>query len=315
MYLSSSCQRATCGAGSTCDRGVCISDAVDPATLDDAPDDLDLAGVFPPSARPDAATQVADAGAMTDATTPADSGVAPDADGHPDATAPLDSGTPLDATAPQDGGAAMDASTPPGMLDWGRAMTSTASLYFTRSEVTVDQYAACVQQGACRPATFDTMTDDVTCNTGHAGRGDHPMNCVDWFGAEAFCGWVGGRLPTEQEWFAEASDRGARLYPWGTTPTATCTHVVMSEGGSGCGVDRTAPVCSKRLGDSVSGFCDLSGNVWEWTQTADAGRRVLRGGSWLNDQQSLLRASGRGRGVPTGRGSGNGFRCVRDAPP
>jgi formylglycine-generating enzyme len=78
----------------------------------------------------------------------------------------------------------------------------------------------------------------------------------------------------------------------------------------------------------------MSGNVWEWvedcwhntyegapkdgsawleTDGGECGRRVLRGGSWLNDSVDM-RVSFRFRGVAGGRGSAVGFRLGQDLP-
>jgi len=43
---------------------------------------------------------------------------------------------------------------------------------------------------------------------------DHPA-CVHYYVAEAFCNWVGGRLPTEAEWEYVAGGSHGLLYPWG----------------------------------------------------------------------------------------------------
>ncbi|MDX2055102.1 MAG: SUMF1/EgtB/PvdO family nonheme iron enzyme [Polyangiaceae bacterium] len=59
-----------------------------------------------------------------------------------------------------------------------------------------------------------------------------PINCVNWFEAQAFCIWDGGRLPTEAEWnYAAAGGNEQRKYPWGATdPTSAlaCTAATIS---------------------------------------------------------------------------------------
>ncbi len=42
-------------------------------------------------------------------------------------------------------------------------------------------------------------------STWTGGNDNLPMNCIDWYEAEAFCIWDGGRLPTEAEWNYAAS--------------------------------------------------------------------------------------------------------------
>ena len=197
-----------------------------------------------------------------------------------------------------------------GGITWvqGRA----AGLSFGKSEVTLGQYRACVKAGVCKKGTYYTSTDNKYCNWGHAGRERHPMNCVNWHGADAFCRWAGGRLPTEQEWFAEASNGGTRAYPWGSDK-ATCAKAIMNDGGDGCGKDRTWPVCSKPAGNSAAGLCDMSGNVWEWTSSKEGSARVLRGGGWYSDTLGYLRCSARVWLAPDGWDYGYGFRCVRSS--
>jgi formylglycine-generating enzyme required for sulfatase activity len=194
-----------------------------------------------------------------------------------------------------------------------------------KTEVTVAQYRACVQAGACTPPATGGE-----CTWGLEGRERHPVNCVDWAQARAFSAWAGGRLPTEAEWeFAARSGGADQDYPWGDTP-ATCERAVMSEGGLfemaswGCGEKAYWPVCSKPAGNSRQGLCDLAGNVWEWVEDCygsyadppkDGGqceKRVLRGGTLSSDARGV-RASKRGANEP-GKRTGNGFRVARSVP-
>jgi formylglycine-generating enzyme len=191
-----------------------------------------------------------------------------------------------------------------------------------RTETTVAQYAACAEAGACgEPSTGGS------CNWNVSGRADHPINCVSWFQAEAFCEFAGGRLPTEAEREYAARSQGQdRTYPWGDE-AATCERAVMHEDGvHGCGDRITSPVCSKPAGHSAQGICDLAGNVSEWiydwfddypaepqvdpTGPESGSDRVRRGGSW-NSFANSLRASARGNVDPSNAFVSLGFRCAR----
>ena len=185
-----------------------------------------------------------------------------------------------------------------------------AGVSLSKTEVTVAQFEACLEAGACEATTLGS---GKYCNRGKSNREDHPINCVSWAGADSFCRWRGGRLPTEDEWYAEASNAGSRMYPWGED-NATCKFTVMKGGNDGCGKDHTWPVCSKSPGNSISGLCDMSGNVWEWTSSEQGSRRVVRGGSWINGFQIAVRASARLRSPPSNHYYPVGFRCARSFP-
>ena len=207
-----------------------------------------------------------------------------------------------------------------GLVSW--AWSNPARLSFATTETTVAQYRACVNAGACEAKHHLTKSDNEGCNWGFSERDEHPMNCVNWHGAEQFCEWTGGRLPEEDEWGAEASEDGSRMYPWGDE-SPSCTRCVFDDGKTkgpfrptthGCERYRTWRVCSKTAGNSVSDLCDMSGNVWEWTSSlwdSEQDFRVVRGGSWRTDRYERLRPSSRGRYAPTYGDPMGGFRCVK----
>ncbi len=207
-------------------------------------------------------------------------------------------------------------------IDW--VYSKPAGIYFARTEATLAQYRQCVDAGACGSKHHEDKSDNKYCNWGYINRNSHPMNCVDWYGAKQFCEWAGGRLPSEGEWEAEASNGGKREYPWGDEKP-TCDRCVMDDGKTrasagketdGCGEDRTWPVCSKSLGHSVSGLCDMAGNVFEWTSSGDDSEkeyRVVRGGAWSSVNIGFFRGTLRFRFAPDVGTYGIGFRCVRSS--
>jgi hypothetical protein len=193
-------------------------------------------------------------------------------------------------------------------LTWLKSIP--AGIEFTKSEVTVAQYRACVEAGKCSKPK--TKAEKKSCNWGHSDRDKHPINCVDWKQAKTFCEWTGGRLPTEQNWGAEASNGGKREYPWGDEKSS-CDRAAIHIGKSGCGRGSTWPVCSKERGDSVSGLCNMGGNVAEWTSSRHGSRKdsfVARGGSYRTASFTKLALH---RYYYSQLRDFIGFRCARSA--
>ena len=188
----------------------------------------------------------------------------------------------------------------------GKRRVSVSAFRLGETAVTVAAYKRCVDAGGCaEPNTGGA------CNWG-TDRTDHPINCVDWKQATAFCHWIGGRLPTEEEReYVAAAGSEARTYPWGNEEPGAraCWDGEGNDLGKG---DRktTCPVGSHEAGDSKWGLHDLAGNVWEWTSSDyDASNKSIRGGSWFYGGAGYLRARSRYRYVPSGWNYIVGFRC------
>jgi formylglycine-generating enzyme required for sulfatase activity len=199
---------------------------------------------------------------------------------------------------------------------------SVPAFMIDKYAVTTGEYRRCMDAGVCTAPHSGS-----SCNHGVPDGDRHPINCVDWSQAKAYCAWAGKRLPTEAEWEKAARGTDGRKYPWGND-SLDCDHAVWNY--SKCGNLGTAPVGSKPAGSSPYGAEDMIGNVWEWVEDwyhdgyagapSDGGAwltppgtlRVVRGGSWLAASPIFLRVSYRSRDEPWVWSAYHGFRCARD---
>ena len=177
------------------------------------------------------------------------------------------------------------------------------------TEVTASKYDACVSTEKCTAS----RSKRITCTSGKENRADHPMNCIDWHQAKAYCEVHGARLPSEVEWeYAASGGSDTQRYSWGNeTP----------EGRTCWKLHRTCPVGSFAAGDF--GLRDMTGNVWEWTADAfgpypwlasASKTRVYRGGSWSRRFDKWMHNRLRNRFGADRHGSHLGFRCALSDP-
>lgn len=164
-----------------------------------------------------------------------------------------------------------------------------------------------------------------------SGRGMHPVVLAGYDDANAYCEWLTAsqgrcvRLPTEAEW--EKAARGGvdgNRYPWGRViDPSQANYLADPREKSRRGTRPTGTYEPNGFG-----LYDVVGNVWEWVSdwySSDyyglgdsrdprgpsfGQLRVVRGGSWVNEDVSMLRCAYRHRVPPDTYAYSIGFRIV-----
>lgn len=189
-------------------------------------------------------------------------------------------------------------------------------------EVTLDQWNACADGGACTRIPADGNSP-----------GNTPMRNVSWDDAQVYVKWLSKtagkayRLPSEAEWEYAARGGTSTPYWWGDQ---------MRKGNANCKEcgdpwKAEGPATVGSFAPNPYGLYDMNGSVWEWVtdcwhssyKNAPAdGRawedpscsvRVIRGGSW-RDGGAYMQSATRFKYSASVRQSQNGFRVARDMP-
>jgi len=204
-----------------------------------------------------------------------------------------------------------------------------------RSEVTFDQWFACIAEGGCRayrPGDYGW------------GTGARPVINVSWSDATAYTEWLSRktgasyRLPSEAEW--EYAARGCKVecpstaFWFGNTITPDQANYDWrySYEGSPKAQALRQTIAADSGAANPFGLLHTQDNVREWVQdcwnatlaglpsdgaprtTGDCSRKVVRGGSWSDEPQDL-RTAKRSWSPPDERRAQIGFRVARSLGP
>jgi formylglycine-generating enzyme required for sulfatase activity len=208
----------------------------------------------------------------------------------------------------------------------------------SKTEVTWDQWEACVRDGACDGAAIDTalrLDREGKPNPDFKdwGRGNRPVVGVSWYDAQTYVGWLNKktsagdayRLLSEAEWEYAARGGTTTAFPWGDKLDHNYGNFGIPGPGLGgkaegrdTWLDQTAPTAS--FPANAFGLHDMHGNAFEWIEdcyeadltklpadgsankTGSCSSRMFRSGSFISNPV-MHRSANRVRGyAPTTRG-------------
>jgi formylglycine-generating enzyme len=170
-----------------------------------------------------------------------------------------------------------------GATDWEGAPepardVTIAAFDLDQAEVTIARFRICSATDKCPKIPEDA----------EPGR---PVRNVSPSESAAFCAFVGGRLPSSDEWLFAAAGSSGRRYPWGNTGLV-CRRASFGLTTGPCARGASGPdfAGARPDGATPEGVLDLAGNVAEWTREQD-GTFTARGGSYRSELASDLKTS------------------------
>jgi len=163
----------------------------------------------------------------------------------------------------------------------------TAPLEIMKYQVTVEEYALCVSDGAC------IATDAPP--TANAVNAALPVTGVSYADAEAYAEWLSKRtgqvwrLPTDRQWAFAAGDRFADdalgIPANSKNPALRWLADYERESARQASRDPT-PQPLGTFGENAYGLADLAGNVWEWSTTCHRRVSLDAAGAIVADSQA-----------------------------
>lgn len=161
-------------------------------------------------------------------------------------------------------------------------------------------------------------------NGGIGQKMDHPVTCISFSDARAYCSWAGVRLPSLDEWEIASRAGSTADYFWGDEPERINEFANTWKGKNHRAADAsedflyTAPVASYK--PNAFGLYDVYGNVFEFcsglTENAKQYKNIAssRGGSWWCSKRScnFFNSADIGHVNSHASFSNQGFRVVKE---